>query len=231
MNRAGRKARNPCGAADDLKLPAPYFFYRPYMKLIYTTEPFMQDTPAAVNRDTGIIYINPVLYATLTPFQQKFVLQHELGHYRLQTSSELKADAYAFAQLAGTEFRSLKQSLGCISEILGKDNPTRKRRYKALYKRVLAYDYLHYGNKLAKEEFERLYPGEDIARYGKLEKFGTNKSVQIINATGNAITDALDSMTLFSTTGNKHREVLANTVVMAAVCCVVIYVSYKLLMT
>ena len=130
------------------------------MKLIYTTEPFMQDTPAAVNRDTGIIYINPVLYATLTPFQQKFVLQHELGHYRLQTSSELKADAYAFAQLAGTEFRSLKQSLGCISEILGKDNPTRKRRYKALYKRVLAYDYLRYGNKLAKEEFERLYPGE-----------------------------------------------------------------------
>lgn len=26
MNRAGRKARNPCGAADDVKLPAPHFF-------------------------------------------------------------------------------------------------------------------------------------------------------------------------------------------------------------
>ena len=116
------------------------------MKVVFTTD--IGKSPAAIDRTNGILYINPDVQRKLTPFQQKFVYWHEMGHYYLDTNSETEADAYAFDRLAGTEFRSLKQCLECLTEILDKNNPTLRPRYDALMRRALQWDAAH-GNKKA----------------------------------------------------------------------------------
>jgi hypothetical protein len=116
------------------------------MKVVFTKE--IGNSPAAIDRASGILYINPDVQRKLTPFQQKFVYWHEIGHYYLDTNSEIEADAYAFDRLAGTEFRSLKQCLECLTEILDKNNPTLRPRYDALMRRALQWDAAH-GNKKA----------------------------------------------------------------------------------
>lgn len=108
------------------------------MHIVHSTD--IGDCPAAVDRTRGILYINPEVMESITPFQRKFVVLHELGHYRLDTSDEVKADAYAFDRLAGTEWRSLKQCLESLSEVLDGDNPTLRPRYEALYRRALEWD-------------------------------------------------------------------------------------------
>ena len=100
----------------------------------------MEDTPAAVDRQTGILYINPKLYFNLTPFQQKFVKLHEYGHYNLNTDSELEADEYAFKQLAGTEFRSLKQCIECLEQLLDEKKIGHKIRIDKMYDLAIQWD-------------------------------------------------------------------------------------------
>ncbi len=113
------------------------------MKTIYKSNGDMADTPAAVDRERRILYINPKLYFKLTPFQQKFVKLHEYGHLNMNTSNEFVADAYAFDRLAGTEFRSLKQCIECLNTILDPSNPGHKVRIDALYERALEWDRQH----------------------------------------------------------------------------------------
>lgn len=113
------------------------------MKTIYKSDGDMFDTPAAVDRDSGILYINPKLWFKLTPFQRKFVKLHEYGHYYLDTAIEEEADAYAFDRLAGTEFRSLKQCIGCLHTILDENRPGHRNRIEALYQRALDWDKAH----------------------------------------------------------------------------------------
>lgn len=67
------------------------------------------DNPARCNRATGVIEINQSVMNKLTPLQQRYWLEHERGHIRLQTTDEIEADRYAFQRLAGTEPYSLKQ--------------------------------------------------------------------------------------------------------------------------
>ena len=113
------------------------------MKTIYKSNGDMADTPAAIDRERRILYINPKLYFKLTPFQQKFVKLHEYGHLQMNTSNEFIADAYAFDRLAGTEFRSLKQCIECLNTILDPNNPGHKVRIDALYERALEWDRQH----------------------------------------------------------------------------------------
>lgn len=113
------------------------------MKTIYKSNGEMADTPAAIDRERRILYINPKLYFKLTPFQQKFVKLHEYGHLQMNTSNEFIADAYAFDRLAGTEFRSLKQCIECLNTILDSNNPGHKVRIDALYERALEWDRQH----------------------------------------------------------------------------------------
>mgnify|MGYP000060603389 CR=1 FL=1 len=54
-------------------------------------------TPAAVNIRTGVLYINPRVFNSLSKAHKVFVLAHELGHWELQTKDEFAADKYAFA--------------------------------------------------------------------------------------------------------------------------------------
>lgn len=100
-------------------------------------------SPAAIDSKNGIIYLHPTLYAKLTPFQKKFIYYHEVGHYVLNTHDEIKADAFAFDKLAGTEFRSLKQMIEILPSVVDPKNPTVRPRYYALYRRACLWDIAH----------------------------------------------------------------------------------------
>lgn len=111
------------------------------------------ETPAAVSQSEGIIYINPIIYNRLTDFEKKFVILHEMGHYYLNTRDEIKADAYAFSVLAGTEFQSLKKSVATIDNTLLDSNSTKAKRLHAMKTLVLQWDYEN-GNTAVKEELD-----------------------------------------------------------------------------
>ena len=190
------------------------------MKTIYTTiAPFIQDSPAAIDRTNGILYINPILFNRLTPFQKKFVKYHEMGHYKFQTSDELVADAYAFDQLAGTEFRSLKQALGCINDVLKNNNPTKQLRYDALYRRVLEWDYKNTGNLLAKQEL-------DFLQSGKVEKW-VSASEKNTLAMSEFTKTLLTSLTGDKVVDNNASQTKTNTFLIGAVIMVVLFIFYK----
>ena len=190
------------------------------MKTIYTTiAPFIKDSPAAIDRTNGILYINPKLFNRLTPFQKKFVKYHEMGHYKFQTSDELVADAYAFDQLAGTEFRSLKQALGCINDVLKNNNPTKQLRYDALYRRVLEWDFKNTGNLLAKQEL-------DFLQSGKVEKW-VSASEKNTLAMSEFTKTLLTSLTGDKVVDNNASQTKTNTFLIGAVIMVVLFIFYK----
>ena len=190
------------------------------MKTVYTTiAPFVQNSPAAIDRTNGILYINPKLFNRLTPFQKKFVKYHEMGHYKFQTSDELVADAYAFDQLAGTEFRSLKQALGCINDVLKNNNPTKQLRYDALYRRVLEWDYKNTGNLLAKQEL-------DFLQSGKVEKWVSSSEKSTL-AMSEFTKTLLTSLTGDKVVDNNSSQTKTNTYLIAIVVMVVLFIFYK----
>ncbi|MCL1867429.1 MAG: ImmA/IrrE family metallo-endopeptidase [Paludibacter sp.] len=130
------------------------------LKTIYTDKyDIVGDSPAVIveSLQTGhaVIYLNKNIFPRLTPFQQKFVVQHEIGHYLLDTDSEIAADTYAFDALAGTEFQSLKQSIAAIYDIIPVMNGGRVPRLKSMVENALEWDYIN-GNNIAGEELARI---------------------------------------------------------------------------
>ena len=126
----------------------PFFaFNRPTMKYIkhtvYKSDGEIFDTPAAIDRETATLFINPKLYFKLTRFQQRFVVLHEEGHLVLNTDIEELADAYAFDRLVGTEYRSMKQMIETLETILDPNRLGHKLRIDALYKRAIEWDKAH----------------------------------------------------------------------------------------
>ena len=117
------------------------------LKTIYLSTGEMEDTPAAIDRENGVLYINPKRWFKLTPFQRKFVKYHEYGHLNLDTDSELLADEYAFNKLAGTEFRSLKQCIECLETLLDEKLIGHKVRVDQMYKLATEWDKKHKGDK------------------------------------------------------------------------------------
>lgn len=135
---------------------------------MYKSDGFMYDTPAAVDRQAHVLYINPRLYHALTEFQKKFVKQHEYGHYVLNTEDEFKADAYAFDKLAGTEYRSLKQCIGTLETVLDGDKAGHRARVEAMYRRALKWDREH-PDKAKNTDKTIIYMTEFIKTQGTLD--------------------------------------------------------------
>lgn len=163
----------------------------------YTTEPWIASTPAAVDRSSGILYINPRLFSQLTPFQKKFVKLHEEGHWRLRTDSETEADAYAFRRLAGTELRSLKQAMDCIDTLLPDNNPTKARRYRSLYRLALSYDWHHNANPRAAAELASLDSADPrAASLSRWESQSTKQQAQIIQYGNDSLNALLDTFSM-----------------------------------
>lgn len=80
--------------------------------------------PARCHIPTGRIEINQSRWDLLTPEEQEFVLQHEIGHYKHQTLDECKADSYALQQLALKKPYSLLNFVHSVRNI-SKNNPER----------------------------------------------------------------------------------------------------------
>ena len=102
--------------------------------------PDLQDCPIGCIRWERTIYINPTLYFALTPFEQKFWYLHEVGHIELNTNDEVEADAYAFDAMAGTEYRSLKQMVAALDNLLTSPHPEARKRKAALMVRATSWD-------------------------------------------------------------------------------------------
>lgn len=61
-------------------------------------DPAIQTDIARVNRETGVLYLNPSIWKRLTADEREFVLLHEEGHLHLQTASEYQANKYAIGK-------------------------------------------------------------------------------------------------------------------------------------
>ncbi|MDR3046200.1 MAG: hypothetical protein LBU51_01115 [Bacteroidales bacterium] len=72
---------------------------------------------AAVDLETGVIEINRQNWNQFSPFEKKYILLHEEGHYKLQTDSEIQADLYAINRVAGIEPKSLKKSIDTLYKV------------------------------------------------------------------------------------------------------------------
>jgi hypothetical protein len=99
------------------------------------------NTPARVNRFTGEIQVNQRYWSSLPDFRKKFIIEHEKGHFSLPSRNELVADKYAFKNLAGTQPRSLKESVYSISRVLTFRNPEHMHRLVEMVKMALQYDW------------------------------------------------------------------------------------------
>lgn len=108
--------------------------------------------PAQVYMDSGIIEINGDIWDKYTDFQKEFIIQHEVGHFELQTDSETKADNYALKQVYGKAPQSLKKSIQALHKIGVIDN----ERFRNLYIETLKIDAFKNNNKRALIELKNL---------------------------------------------------------------------------
>ena len=89
--------------------------------------------------------------ARYTEAEKRFIIQHELGHYRRQTDSETEADLYALNANFGKIDLSLRSSFTAIKKAGVAD----ENRWNTLYLNALRIDAEH-GNEEAAEELERI---------------------------------------------------------------------------
>ncbi len=141
--------------------------------------------PAAVYMETGDIEVNTSVWDTYTPFQQAFILYHELGHYRLRTDDETLADRYALQQLYARCPQSLKRSLGTLARLRIPDS-----RMEALYRECLLLDAEQNNNQRAQLELINL-----VKTHGRVSQPSKNninmkpsklKEVKLYNSDGTA---------------------------------------------
>ena len=83
-------------------------------------------------------------------------MQHEIGHYKLQTFDEVKADQYALSQLALKHPYSLRDYLAAVREV-SYNNPRRVNQAQFDVLTIAAND----GSKEAQELLQRYYAAAD----------------------------------------------------------------------
>ena len=96
---------------------------------IFTDRP---SNPAKVNMATGTIMLNQQAMSLLPSHAQKFVLLHEVGHYRLQTYDEILADEYALSHLALRQPNSLWNYVQAVRMVTQDKTRQRQAAIKAL---------------------------------------------------------------------------------------------------
>lgn len=118
----------------------------------YTDSRDLDTCPAAVDMETGDIWINRDVWDQYTEAEQQFILQHERGHYNIPTDYEEEADAYALQQNFGKIRKSLRSSFTALE----KANVLSKKRWNSLYKNALEID-AENGNEKAEKELKEKY--------------------------------------------------------------------------
>ncbi len=80
---------------------------------------------ARVNRQTGVIELDPSIWETLPELERDFVLLHERGHMELQTASEFAANQYAiknFIPVRTLTNKELGQRIEVVTRITDPEN-------------------------------------------------------------------------------------------------------------
>lgn len=99
----------------------------------------LKDRRATVNRKTGELWINKDVWRSMTPPQRMFMLLHEMGHVRLQSTDEEAVDAWAFNQYVGLGY-GLKDSVRAMTGQLDDRNPAHRRRATLQLHRALKHE-------------------------------------------------------------------------------------------
>jgi len=134
--------------------------------LRYVTSKELGQCPASVEMDSGLIDINVDVWDRYNDFQRSFIIEHEIGHYELQTDDEALADTYALKKLYGSVNGSLKKSLETLFKIGIVDND----RLTKLYIEALKIDAFDNNNENAIKELENL----GITKMNKKQTVGSN---------------------------------------------------------
>lgn len=124
--------------------------------MFFTYWPDLGSTPARVNRFTGEIQLNMRYFNRMPEFHRRFIIEHEKGHYMLNTRSEFEADRFAFRRLAGSSPGSLKESVKSISRVLSFNNPEHLDRMRRVVIMALEHDFNINGNPRAKQALDQL---------------------------------------------------------------------------
>lgn len=106
-------------------------------KVVYTED--LNNTPAAVNRSTGVLYIKPSVFNSFSHAQQAFIILHERAHVELDTDNEFLADEEAFRQYVKKGF-PLSQSIYALSRVLTMNSPEHLQRVIAQLQRAKQFD-------------------------------------------------------------------------------------------
>lgn len=119
----------------------------------------LQNCPAAVDLDTGILLINRDVWNMYDKLQQKFIIEHEIAHYKNPNFTEIEADRVALHKVAGLTDKSLQKAITTLFKV----GVTDDARLEALYIEALKIDAQHGNQEAAKElaeieGFERSFP-------------------------------------------------------------------------
>lgn len=119
----------------------------------YADESVLDDSPAAVHRKTGVMYVNPEMLQEIARMynlnaKEKeafffFVFLHEWAHLVADTDDELTADALAHREYMKRGY-SLKQSVFAHTRLLRFDKTEDFIRANLQLKRAQQYDHEHY---------------------------------------------------------------------------------------
>jgi len=102
---------------------------------------WLKTSPAAMNHNTGDLYLNAKVWPMLSADKKKFVILHELGHW-FAGKSETDADNFAFTYMSridGSTEKPLLTSVLALADILS-NSPQGIKRTKQMYYNALAYD-------------------------------------------------------------------------------------------
>lgn len=92
------------------------------------------NSPAAVNPKTGVLYVNESVFFKLSKSAQAFILEHEKAHLEGNTASELKADQIAFDNYVKKR-KSLKGAVAALYEQLSPE--TNAEHHLRLYQQTV----------------------------------------------------------------------------------------------
>ena len=127
----------------------------------------MGANPAQVDRRTGDLFLNKILWEQMTPEMRQFVLLHEEGHLKggkdgTSTRDEIAADLYAFRNYDKTTPGNLKAAVKSLDKILGVSEEHTKRKLMVYAAALL-------------EDWQLNKNGKALAEYfnvkGELEKY------------------------------------------------------------
>ena len=155
------------------------------------------NTPAKVNRLTGEMYISKRHFSKMPPIYRKFVLFHEEGHVKLNTTSEEAADNYAVDELIKRGY-PLSEILKSLTKVLTFNNKEHYGRAMVVFNKLREHDYKVNGNtKVLSQKIQNQMETPAINVYDQQFDYESNAIGAILGAAGGimsgvgAVTNAL----------------------------------------